>query len=73
MLIAPGANGGNEWSPISFNPQTQYVYVGGLVQPQVFTYNPSEIQEGTLKLGSGFVSPPGQATRAPHPTRSATG
>src|SRR5437879_6233156 len=62
VLIAPGANGGNEWSPISFNPQTGYVYIGGLVQPQVFTFNPSEIQEGSLKLGSGFVSPPGQAT-----------
>jgi len=62
ILIAPGANGGNEWSPIAFSPQTQYVYIPGLVQPQVFTYNPSEIKEGSLKLGSGFVSPPGQGT-----------
>lgn len=62
ILIAPGANGGNEWSPIAFSPQTQYVYVPGLVQPQIFTFNPSAIQEGSLKLGSGFVSPPGQET-----------
>jgi alcohol dehydrogenase (cytochrome c) len=62
VLAAPGANGGSEWSPMSFSPQTGYVYVSGIVQPQIFTFNPSEIQQGNLKLGSGFVSPPNQNT-----------
>jgi len=62
VLEAPGANGGDEWSPITYSPQTGYVYVPGIVQPQIFTFNPSEIQQGSLKLGSGFVSPPNQNT-----------
>src|SRR5439155_17239828 len=34
----------------------------GIVQPQIFTFNPSQIEQGKLKLGSSFVSPPGQET-----------
>ncbi len=62
VLILPGANGGNEWSPISYNPDTGYVYVDGINQPMIFTYNPSEIEQGKLKLGSSFTTPPDQET-----------
>jgi alcohol dehydrogenase (cytochrome c) len=29
VLIYPGAQGGNEWSPEAFSPATRYLYVMG--------------------------------------------
>jgi alcohol dehydrogenase (cytochrome c) len=62
VLICPGANGGSEWSPISYDPQTNYVYTCGIHQPQIWTAKPEKVQPGTLRLGSAFVSPPGAKT-----------
>jgi PQQ-dependent dehydrogenase (methanol/ethanol family) len=62
ILICPGANGGTEWSPSSFSPQTNLMYVCGINQPQVWTAKPDKIQQGTLRLGSAFVTPPGGKT-----------
>jgi len=62
VLICPGANGGSEWSPTSYNPQTQELYTCGIVQPQIWTRKPEEIQPGTLRLGSAFLTPPGGKT-----------
>ncbi len=62
ILICPGANGGSEWSPMSYSPQTELAYVCGIHQPQVWTSNPAELKPGTLQLGSAFVTPPGGRT-----------
>jgi alcohol dehydrogenase (cytochrome c) len=62
ILICPGANGGAEWSPSSYSPQTNLMYVCGIDQPQVWTAKPDKIQQGTLRLGSAFVTPPGGKT-----------
>jgi quinohemoprotein ethanol dehydrogenase len=61
-LILPGANGGAEWSPISYNPTTNFVYIAGINQPMVFTMHPSTISPGNFKLGSSFVQVPGLET-----------
>ena len=62
ILICPGANGGAEWSPSSYSPQTNLMYVCGIHQPQVWTAKPEKIEQGTLRLGSAFVTPPGGKT-----------
>jgi quinohemoprotein ethanol dehydrogenase len=62
ILICPGANGGAEWSPSSYSPQTNLMYVCGIDQPQVWTAKPDQIAQGTLRLGSSFVTPPGGRT-----------
>ena len=62
ILICPGANGGAEWSPSSFSQQTNLMYVCGINQPQIWTSKPDQIAQGTLRLGSAFVTPPGGHT-----------
>jgi plastocyanin len=62
ILICPGANGGAEWSPSSYSPQTGYIYACGIDQPQIWTAKPAGIEPGTLRLGSAFVTPPGGKT-----------
>src|SRR5205823_7613151 len=57
VLICPGANGGTEWSPASYSPQTNLMYICGIHQPQVWTAKPDKIEQGTLRLGSAFVTP----------------
>ena len=34
LLMSPGGNGGTNWSPMSFNPQTGYFYVTAADRPQ---------------------------------------
>jgi PQQ-dependent dehydrogenase (methanol/ethanol family) len=62
VLICPGANGGSEWSPSSYDPQTGLIYVCGIHQPQIWTTKPEELKPGTLRLGSAFITPPGGKT-----------
>ena len=62
VLICPGANGGSEWTDQSFNPQTNLMYVCGIHQPQIWTAKPEKLEQGTLRLGSAFVTPPGGKT-----------
>jgi alcohol dehydrogenase (cytochrome c) len=62
ILVCPGANGGSEWSPSSYSPQTSLMYVCGIHQPQIWTGKPDLIAQGTLRLGSSFFTPPGGAT-----------
>jgi alcohol dehydrogenase (cytochrome c) len=61
-LICPGANGGSEWSPASYNPQTNLDYVCGIHQPQIWTTKPERIEQGVLRLGSAFFTPTGGRT-----------
>jgi amicyanin len=62
VLICPGANGGSEWSASSYNPQDHLMYVCGIHQPQIWTFKPDQLQPGTLRLGSAFITPPGGKT-----------
>ncbi|MFL5761257.1 MAG: PQQ-dependent dehydrogenase, methanol/ethanol family [Thermomicrobiales bacterium] len=62
VLICPGANGGSEWSPSSYSPQTEMMYVCGIHQPQIWTTKPDKLEPGTLRLGSAFITPPGGKT-----------
>ena len=62
VLICPGANGGSEWSPSSYSPQTELMYTCGIHQPQIWTFKPDKLEPGTLRLGSAFVTPPGGKT-----------
>ncbi len=60
VRMLPGANGGAEWSPTSYSPQTQYAYVAGLHQPMTYATHFAPYQKGKLWLGSAFTSIPGE-------------
>jgi PQQ-dependent dehydrogenase (methanol/ethanol family) len=59
--MLPGANGGAEWSPPAYSPQTHMVYILGMDQLMRFTVGPPEAAAGHLRLGSAFrnVAPHG--------------
>lgn len=60
VRMLPGANGGAEWSPSSYSPQTNYVYVAALEQPMTYATHYAPYQKGKLWLGSAFTSIPGE-------------
>jgi len=53
--MLPGANGGSEWSPAAYSPQTGYLYVLGLHQPMLYKARSQERQPPALWLGGAFV------------------
>jgi alcohol dehydrogenase (cytochrome c) len=59
--MLPGANGGAEWSPPAYSPQTHMAYVLGMDQLMRFTVGPPTAPTGHLRLGSAFrnVTPHG--------------
>jgi alcohol dehydrogenase (cytochrome c) len=60
VRMLPGANGGTEWSPSSYSPQTQNVYIAGLEQPMNYATRTAPYQKGVLWLGSAFTSIKGE-------------
>ena len=58
--MLPGANGGVEWSPGSFNPNTRLVYYDNLHQPMTYTVKKEPWQKGKLWLGGAFTAIPGE-------------
>jgi PQQ-dependent dehydrogenase (methanol/ethanol family) len=58
--MLPGANGGAEWSPVSFNPGLGYMYIDALHQPMHYATSYSPYEEGELWLGSAFTGIPGE-------------
>lgn len=57
VKMLPGANGGAEWSPPAYSPQTHSVYVMGMNQLMNFTTgNDPGYQLGTMRLGSAFTN-----------------
>lgn len=58
--MLPGANGGANWSPIAYSPQTDNVYVLGLHQPMHYKTHYAPWEKGRLWLGSAFVAIPGE-------------
>ncbi|MDE2572005.1 MAG: PQQ-dependent dehydrogenase, methanol/ethanol family [bacterium] len=59
VLMLPGANGGDEWSPVSYDPSLHYVFIPTLNQPMLYKVHPAPREHGTLWLGSAFVAAPG--------------
>jgi alcohol dehydrogenase (cytochrome c) len=59
--MLPGANGGQEWSPIAIHPDLGYVFTVGLHQPMHYKTHYAPWERGRLWLGSAFVAIPGEA------------
>src|SRR3989449_252151 len=58
VFMLPGANGGEEWSPIAVNPDLAYAYTVGLHQPMHYKTHFAPWENGRLWLGSAFVRVP---------------
>lgn len=58
--MLPGANGGTEWSPTAYSPQTGYAYIQNLHQPMNYIVHSTPYERGKLWLGSAFVAIPGE-------------
>jgi PQQ-dependent dehydrogenase (methanol/ethanol family) len=54
--MLPGANGGAEWSPPAYSPQTHYLYILAMNQLMKFTTKPAEAGPGLIRLGSAFTN-----------------
>ncbi len=59
--MLPGANGGQEWSPVTVHPDLGYAYTVGLHQPMHYKTHYAPWEKGRLWLGSAFVAIPGEA------------
>jgi PQQ-dependent dehydrogenase (methanol/ethanol family) len=58
IRMLPGANGGTEWSPVSFDPTNHLVIISALHQPMLYSTKPQERESGALWLGSAFAGIP---------------
>jgi alcohol dehydrogenase (cytochrome c) len=54
--MLPGANGGAEWSPPAYSPQTHYLYIMAMDQLMRFTTKPAQSAPGLIRLGSAFMN-----------------
>ncbi len=54
--MLPGANGGSEWSPPAYSPNTHLVYVLAMDQLMKFTTQEPSHVEGQIRLGSAFAN-----------------
>jgi alcohol dehydrogenase (cytochrome c) len=54
--MLPGANGGAEWSPPAYSPQTHFLYILAMDQLMKFTTNPAGDAPGLIRLGSAFTN-----------------
>jgi PQQ-dependent dehydrogenase (methanol/ethanol family) len=54
--MLPGANGGAEWSPPAYSPQTHYLYILAMDQLMHFTTKPATSGAGLIRLGSAFTN-----------------
>jgi glucose dehydrogenase len=43
-FVQPGGNGGTEWSPTAYSPQTGYMYVLGLNEHDLYKLRPEKLQ-----------------------------
>src|SRR5436309_2346046 len=58
VFMLPGANGGQEWSPIAVHPDLAYAYTVALHQPMHYKVHYAPWEKGRLWLGSAFVRVP---------------
>jgi alcohol dehydrogenase (cytochrome c) len=54
--MLPGANGGSEWSPPAYSPDTHFVYVLAMDQLMKFTTQEPAHVPGQIRLGSAFAN-----------------
>jgi alcohol dehydrogenase (cytochrome c) len=54
--VLPGANGGSEWSPPAYSPQTGMVYVLGINQLMDFAVSSAKESPGMMHTGSVFTN-----------------
>jgi alcohol dehydrogenase (cytochrome c) len=54
--MLPGANGGAEWSPPAYSPQTHLLYILAMDQLMRFTTEPPAQSKGQIRLGSAFTN-----------------
>jgi glucose dehydrogenase len=54
VTVMPGANGGANWSPPAYSPDTNLVYVLGINQPMKFTTGKPVTAPGQVRLGSSW-------------------
>ena len=54
--MLPGANGGAEWSPPAYSPQTHELYILAMDQLMHFTTKPPTNAPGLIRLGSAFTN-----------------
>ncbi len=55
----PGGNGGSEWSPVSHDPKTGFLFVCGIDEPQIFAVHDDAEPAGKERLGSIWARYPG--------------
>jgi len=74
ITVMPGAGGGHNWAPMSFNPNTGLMYIpssanssGTYAVTQNFVYNPATSNTGTARGGGrgGAAAPPPGAIQDP--------
>src|SRR2546430_17667623 len=61
VRMLPGANGGEEWSPIAVHPDLAYAFTVGLHQPMNYITHYAPYEKPRLWLGSAFVAIAGEA------------
>src|SRR5256885_3089659 len=66
VFMLPGANGGEEWSPIAVHPELGYAYTVGLHQPMHYKVHYAPREKGRLWLCHALL-------RVPDPKGSAAG
>jgi alcohol dehydrogenase (cytochrome c) len=57
VVIQPGGQGGTNWSPMPYSPDTGLLYVPGTIRSSVFARVPSEWKNG-IRYTNGTQSPP---------------
>jgi PQQ-dependent dehydrogenase (methanol/ethanol family) len=66
VVMAPGTQGGVTWAPMTFDPQTGLIYIGGCVINSSFTLRREEWNDETNRFqsvgqgGLGFARPTGE-------------
>lgn len=56
VQVMPGGNGGSEWSPTAYSPQTGYQYVLGINQHHVFKLRPEKLRPPASWLSGVWYS-----------------
>jgi quinohemoprotein ethanol dehydrogenase len=59
VLIQPGAAGGTIWAPVSYSPDTGYLYVAGTVRPSAYIRYKDTYKRGQRYIGGGLATPIG--------------
>jgi alcohol dehydrogenase (cytochrome c) len=56
VLVMPGGNGGSEWSPTAYSPQTGYQYILGLNEHTLFKLRPEKLKPPASYLSGVWYS-----------------